>query len=342
MVPESAYRRSDPPVQSRNEEIVQNAINNMHEKWAKSAGTEDDPMYKLIEEGKINNENLFDILKQDGAVDFSLSSARDFQNRLEEFGYRGAFNEKAEGFPHWYDMLDDFRSQQGLPRNIAEGEAYDTYNYYDAELLAPNPDNRDLGKFLSKDNFEYLGFDGYLAGKEKKFFDKLDPEDMVAVNLQKYGWPIFDDTGKKALLHALEKGRLTPSSLDNNRISISGLVDFIEQHRDDLLAEGMKVPPEDILNTFDSGHRWEELKKRNQLQFEGKKMSNCVGSYCDKVERGDSRIFSLRNAEGTPKITAEWDPRTRTFSQIYGPANSPPKEKYLDMIDWLTNKSIDW
>ena len=165
---------------------------------------------------------------------------------------------------------------------------------------------------------------------------------MVGYDLSRNTLPLFGDKGEQALLYALNKGRVTPSSLADNRVSLSGLIDFVQQHKDDVLAEGAKIPPEDIINTFGSGHQWVELKKPEQLTFEGEKMSNCVGGYCDKVEKGNSRIFSLRNAEGTPKITAEWDPRYRHFIQMRGPGNSVPKDKYQSMMDWLIDKSIDW
>jgi len=339
MVPEFAYKDWETVPESRNEELVQNTLNALHQKWAKSAGSETDPFYKLIEEGKINSENMDEVFGGANEIAAIIRERPEFMSRLEQFGgYGGQYDR----LPHWTKMLEDFRDNLDLPPNVAKGEGKMIYDLYDANLLAPNLEDVDFGKFLSKENFQMFDFTDNLTNKEQKFFDKLNDQDMVAMDLSRNSMPLFGDQGKFALMRALQKGNITPSSLADNRIGISGLIDFTRQYKDELMAEGAKVPPEDILNTFDTGHQWMELKNPQQLEFEGNKMSNCVGGYCDKVEKGDSRIFSLRNAEGTPKVTAEWDPRSRTFPQMFGPGNSTPKEKYRDMMDWLISQSIDW
>jgi hypothetical protein len=45
------------------------------------------------------------------------------------------------------------------------------------------------------------------------------------------------------------------------------------------------------------------------LKFEGDTMGHCVGGYCPDVMSGQSRIFSLRDAEGMPHVTIETSPR---------------------------------
>jgi hypothetical protein len=342
IVPKYAYDSWNNQTNSRNEELVQNAINTLHQKWAKSAGSETDPFYKLIEEGKINAENMDDVFGGANEIGDLIRDRGDFAAKLDTLGgYSGQYDR----LPHWTRQLADWRENVDLPPMEGVGDAKMIGDLYDAFLLAPPMrGNGDLGKFAGKGDLLYK-FPDYaeaLSDKEKAFFDKLGDYDPVGLDLYKSEVPMFENKGEPALLHALNKGRITPSSLADNRISLSGLIDFIQQHQDDVLQEGAKVPPEDVVHTFESGHRWEELKNPEQLGFEGKKMSNCVGGYCSKVEKGESRIFSLRNPEGTPKITAEWDPRTRSFNQIYGPGNSMPKDKYRDMIDKLIEMSIDW
>jgi hypothetical protein len=342
MVPKYAYDSWNVQPESRNEELTQNAINTLHQKWAKSAGSETDPFYKLIEEGKINSENMDEIFGGANEIADLVRDRGDFAEVLDNLGgYSGQYDR----LPHWTRQLADWRENVDLPPMGGTGDAKMIGDIYDAFLLAPmRRGDGDLGKFAGKGDLLYKSpeFPELLSEKEQKFFDKLGDYDPVAVSLERDNLPIFGGKGEMALFNALEKGRITPSSLADNRVSITGLIDFIQQHKDDILREGAKTPPEDIVHTFESGHRWEELKNTDQLGFEGQKMSNCVGGYCDKVKRGESRIFSLRNPEGTPKITAEWDPRTRSFNQIYGPGNSLPKDKYRDMIDKLIEKSIDW
>ena len=344
MVPEFAYRAPEGynVARTRDEKLVEDTIVNLHENWAKRAGSENDPFYKLIEEGKINADNMDDVF---GSTEQMAELVRDrptFASRIDNIGgYSGQYDR----LPHWTKMLEDYRDNLDLIPNDIAGEPHMLIDLYDAHLLSKHPDNQDYYKFHTKEDFEsddLLSGSTSLSTKEQKFFDKLNDQDLVALDLNRSMIPMFNDVGENALLHALKKGNITPSSLADNRIGLTGLIDFIKQHKDYIATEGSKVPPEDILNTFDTGHQWMELKSPEQLKSEGHKMSNCVGGYCNKVEKGDSRIFSLRNAEGTPKITAEWDPRSRSFPQIFGPGNSAPKEKYRDMIDWLIGKSIDW
>lgn len=64
------------------------------------------------------------------------------------------------------------------------------------------------------------------------------------------------------------------------------------------------------------GLRWVEIQKpegaddatkilEEQLKNEGRLMDNCVGGYCSKVESGNTRIYSLRDAKGNPHVTVE-------------------------------------
>lgn len=341
-VPENAYKSFDIEPRSRNEELAQNTINTLHQKWAKNAGSELDPFYKLIEEGKINEENMDAIF---GGTNEIADLIRDRENFAFVLDKLGGYSGQYERTPHWTKQLENFRDELSLPPMGGDKNSKMIGDFYDANLIAVPPAGEGfLGKFAGKQDVleQWPDFPAMLTEKERKYFEKLGDYDAIGTSLERDYFPIFGGKGEMALFNALEKGRISPSSLVDNRVSLSGLLDFIQQHQDDILREGSKVPPEDIVHTFESGHRWEELKNSDQLSFEGNKMSNCVGGYCDKVKKGNSRIFSLRNAEGTPKLTVEWDPRTRSFPQILGPGNSRPKEKYQDMIDWLIEKSIDW
>ena len=49
----------------------------------------------------------------------------------------------------------------------------------------------------------------------------------------------------------------------------------------------------------------EDTKTKEALNYEGESMGHCVGSYCEDVIGGNTRIFSLRDAEGKPHVTVE-------------------------------------
>lgn len=44
------------------------------------------------------------------------------------------------------------------------------------------------------------------------------------------------------------------------------------------------------------------------LEYEGNVMGHCVGGYCPQVARGETQIFSLRDAKGEPHVTIEVQP----------------------------------
>jgi hypothetical protein len=116
------------------------------------------------------------------------------------------------------------------------------------------------------------------------------------------------------------------------------------------------------------------------LKYEGDTMGHCVGSYCDEVAEGGSRIYSLRDAKGEPHVTVEvapnfmrsddWlntlSPKERAevlaskqsitdnpkylaaknnvpprIVQIKGKGNAAPKEEYLPFVQDFV-KSGKW
>ena len=57
------------------------------------------------------------------------------------------------------------------------------------------------------------------------------------------------------------------------------------------------------------------------LKYEGETMGHCVGSYCDDVAGGKSRIYSLRDAKGEPHVTIETTNRSQPTVYTIGSDN---------------------
>ena len=55
---------------------------------------------------------------------------------------------------------------------------------------------------------------------------------------------------------------------------------------------------------------------QDALNYEADVMQHCVRGYCDKVVGGESRILSLRDAEGRPHVTVEVNPGRFVFGDI--------------------------
>lgn len=64
---------------------------------------------------------------------------------------------------------------------------------------------------------------------------------------------------------------------------------------------------------YEGGMQWVEVGPEG-LRNEGQRMGHCVGGYCDQVEMGGSKIYSLRDAKGEPHVTIEVRPREPDFT----------------------------
>lgn len=121
------------------------------------------------------------------------------------------------------------------------------------------------------------------------------------------------------------------SRVDIGRYDIMDALDEADAYmREQKAKEAAKG---EVVWRFKDGSTIEELTTREQLDTEGDVMGHCVGSYCAKVSRGGSRIYSLRDPRGRSHVTLEWDPNVHEWEQIRGKQNAPPVEKYHDQLD---------
>jgi hypothetical protein len=65
------------------------------------------------------------------------------------------------------------------------------------------------------------------------------------------------------------------------------------------------------------------------LKYEGDTMQHCVGGYCPDVVEGKSRIYSLRDDKGQPRVTIEVEPKTLPdkFSDLWDVATKHVSEE---------------
>ena len=76
--------------------------------------------------------------------------------------------------------------------------------------------------------------------------------------------------------------------------------------------DGFLSPEGEFFYTYPGQGQYDDALQQ-ALKYEGDTMGHCVGSYCDDVASGQSRIFSLRDAKGEPHVTVETEPgRQRT------------------------------
>ena len=85
-----------------------------------------------------------------------------------------------------------------------------------------------------------------------------------------------------------------------------------------------------------NGWTIQEVKSKNDLEVEGNKCDQCVGSYDRDVWSGRLRIFSLRDPQNQPHVTIESNPDVTSFAQVMGKSNSDPKPEYKVAVkEWV-------
>lgn len=88
-----------------------------------------------------------------------------------------------------------------------------------------------------------------------------------------------------------------------------------------------KVRQGKVVYKYPSGWTVQELRGRSELEAEGKLLAHCVAGHCEAVDSGRSVIYSLRDPDGVPYVTLEWQPDAKsksggTFVQAFGHQNS--------------------
>lgn len=88
-----------------------------------------------------------------------------------------------------------------------------------------------------------------------------------------------------------------------------------------------------VVYTFRDGWTVQELETERSLSQESKNMQNCVEDYCDAVEKGNVRIYSLRDAGGSPHVTMELRPPLPAYLKAHDTAGA-----YLESEEFIESE----
>jgi hypothetical protein len=147
---------------------------------------------------------------------------------------------------------------------------------------------------------------------------KLDPNTQVYT----YGGEPRDlgfDHIVDVLRDDLQSGRLRPEQL--SKVSMEQAVRRTAEYDQEKAKEAARAALQaqanlPVVKQYDQGYKWLELhdkadakKTEEALDYEGRVMGHCVGSYCPEVLEGKTQIFSLRDAKGEPHVTIEVTPQ---------------------------------
>lgn len=110
--------------------------------------------------------------------------------------------------------------------------------------------------------------------------------------------------------------------------SLDDALDALEEFE----VEAREIPQGEVVHRWPDGWTVQELAPED-LEVEGEVMQHCVGDYCEEVESGETVIYSLRDPQGKPYVTMEFNPVIRRFLQIHGKQNTRPKPEYMKRVD---------
>lgn len=150
---------------------------------------------------------------------------------------------------------------------------------------------------------------------------------------------------------------------DIGKVNLLQAFDAIENYK----FKQARVPQGEVVYEFPDGWTVQGLRTEAQLGAEGKVMQHCVGAYCEPVEEGTSKIFSLRDPAGNPHVTIEWRAdsvhenldwdalQKASYNeflddeslfgagrvvQVYGKQNDPPAGRYKPYVQEFITKRL--
>lgn len=112
---------------------------------------------------------------------------------------------------------------------------------------------------------------------------------------------------------------------DINRVNLAQAFEAVAKYR----FKVGPVPQGHIAYRFDDGWTVQDLRTKKELEREGKYLQHCVGGYDSAVASGVSRIYSLRDPDGRPFVTMEWEPANSSY--WYPEAGGGRHQRYASM-----------
>ena len=96
--------------------------------------------------------------------------------------------------------------------------------------------------------------------------------------------------------------------------------------------------PENILIQYGDGYSWQRISSGTDAKIEGQNMNHCVGNYCNDVDEGKIDLYSLRDKNNSPLVTAGFKHKGTVVVQMKGEANKNPSETYKGYISDILKK----
>jgi SLT domain-containing protein len=322
-------------------------------------GTPDDPIFKAMVQGRLDTRYMGTPEMWAGARAGNPEALKEARRRYDanlgmtNIVAEGVAKERGKGYAHTYTS----EQEKLLKKKIQEQSPGEDVLGVDVRPVSRNS----MKEFDTL--YDYPGIDQVLketeSGKLLRMLNKSDlPPHIRQAAVE--GEPItYQFSGVGGFGSAVDLTRIkdylntrTPAEIKN-----MGVADVAakteEWHK--MLAEARKDPEKFTKKQLMQGTEtvlpaskdmnWVDVKGSDALSLEGNIMGHCVGgsNYCSAVNRGTTKIVSLRDKRGFPHVTIELTANDKGIfdkvSQVKGTANNSP-EKYFQQIDeFLTDYS---
>jgi hypothetical protein len=97
-------------------------------------------------------------------------------------------------------------------------------------------------------------------------------------------------------------------------------------------GEYLPTKKEDIIISYQNSYTWQRISSGTDAKIEGQKTQTCVGNYCDDVEQGKIDIYSLRDENNSPLVTAGFKHAGAVVVEMKGAENADPSETLKNYI----------
>jgi hypothetical protein len=103
-------------------------------------------------------------------------------------------------------------------------------------------------------------------------------------------------------------------------------------------GEYLPTKKEDIIISYQNSYTWQRISSGIDAKIEGQKTQTCVGNYCDDVEQGKIDIYSLRDENNSPLVTAGFKHTGAVVVQMKGAENADPSKTLKNYISDILKK----
>jgi hypothetical protein len=279
----------------------------------KQMGTADDPVRKLAEEGIAH-------LPKNNFAD-NIWVPEELAQRRKQFGFPEDEIATSNLAKTWEQMADEAinssrAGEHTKPLTEFEKNMALTSNVESNPWLTKLDPNTPIYRPEYEDSFGSLGFDHIMdVLRQDVAAGRIRPEQLSKVSMEQAvrRTAEFDQEMAKRMQEAQIKN--TAGMPTHKEYPDQGFK-WIQLSQPEELpkgwsqeASGAYIGPNGERTIVNPAYQ----SLNDALKYEGDTMGHCVGSYCDDVAEGNSRIYSLRDAKGEPHVTIETEPNPKPY-----------------------------